>query len=130
LQTVTLSGGATRSVTIPAEGQSTPNISVDSATNCPASAPLHTNCAQYTLVEPASNPSVGIFSAGKITYSVPAAGDVAYSILANAFVPLSGGTLDCTPSSKTANQDSNLNPLKATPGPPITPKEIDFTGCS
>ena len=130
LQTVTVSGGATHSVTIPAEGLSTSNISVDSTTNCPVSAPSLTNCAQYTLIEPASNPSVGIFASGTISYSVPVVGDVLYTILANAFVPLSGGTLDCTPSSKSTNQDSSLNPLKATPGPPITPKQLDFTGCS
>jgi hypothetical protein len=29
-------------------------------------APLNANCAQYALIEPASNPSVGIFSSGKI----------------------------------------------------------------
>lgn len=129
IQTITV-GGGTLPVTIPAEGSSITNISVDSSTGCPVSAPLHTNCAPYTLIEPASNPSVGIFSAGKITYSAPASGDVLYSIRANAFVPLSGGTLDCTPSSETITLDSVGNPLKAVSGPPITPKEIDFTGCS
>ncbi len=129
IQTITV-GGGTLPVTIPAEGSSITNISVDSSTSCPVSAPMHTNCASYTLIEPASNPSVGIFSAGKITYSAPASGDVLYSIRANAFVPLSGGTLDCIPPSETITLDSLGNPLKAVSGPPITPKEIDFTGCS
>jgi hypothetical protein len=130
LQTITVGGGANLSVTIPFEGLSVANIPVDSTTNCPVTAPLLANCAQYTLIEPASNPSVGIFSSGTIPYSVPAAGDVLYTIRAIAFVPLSGGTLNCTPSSKTTNLNSMGNPLKAIPGPPITPKEIDFTGCS
>jgi hypothetical protein len=131
LQTVPLNGGGNRSVTIPAEGQSTANISVESKTNCPVGAPMNANCAQYTLIEPASNPSVGAFSNGAITYSVPATGNVLFTIKANAFVPLSGGTLDCTPpSSITTSLDSLGNPLKAVPGSPITPKEIDFTGCS
>ena len=130
LQSIAVSGGATLSVTIPAEGLSVSNIPVDSATNCPVSAPMHANCAQYTLIEPASNPSVGIFASGTIPYSVPVAGDVPYTVRADAFVPLSGGTMDCVPSFKTTSQDSMGNPLKAVPGPPITPKEIDFTGCS
>ncbi len=131
IQTITVGGGATLPVTIPAEGISTTNLSLDSSTGCPSSAPANTDCAQYTLIEPASNPSVGIFSSGKVSsYSPPAAGDVLYSIRANAFVPMSGGTTDCTPSSITVTQDSSSNPLKALPGPPISPKEIDFIGCS
>jgi Domain of unknown function (DUF4382) len=131
IQIITVSGGASLPVTIPTEGISTTNLSLDSSTGCPTTAPANTNCAQYTLIEPASNPSVGIFTSGKVaSYSAPAAGDVLFSIRANAFVPLSGGTTDCTPSSITINQDSSTNPLKALPGPPITPKEIDFSGCS
>jgi hypothetical protein len=127
IQTITLNGSTTLPVTIPAEGASLANLSLDSATGCPA----NTNCAQYTLIEPDSNPSVGIFTSGKIpSYSVPVSGDVLYSIRANAFVPTAGGVTDCVPSSITVNQDAGSNPLKALPGPPITPKQIDFTGCS
>ena len=74
LQTITLPSGAALAVTIPAENNSVSNISVDSNADCPATAPMNTNCAQYTLIEPASNPSVGVFSSGKITYSAPAFG--------------------------------------------------------
>jgi hypothetical protein len=130
LQTFSLPGGATLTATIPAEGNSVSNISVESNSNCPVTAPLNTNCAQYTLIEPASNPSTGVFSSGKITYSAPASGDVLYSIGASAFTPLSGGLTDCVPSSKTTSLDTNGNPLKASPGTTVTPKEIDFAGCS
>jgi Domain of unknown function (DUF4382) len=130
LQTVTLGSGASLTVTIPGENGSISNISLNSNTNCPATAPLNANCGQYTLVEPASNPSVGTFSAGKITYSAPASGDVLYSIGANAFLPLSGGLIDCSPPSKTTSMDANGNPLKAIPGGTVTPHEIDFGGCS
>lgn len=130
LQTIALTGGTSLAVTIPAESTSVANVSVDSNANCPATAPMNTNCAQYTLIEPGSNPSVGIFSSGKITYSAPASGNVLYSVGANAFVPMGGGATDCTPPSKTVNVDANGNPLKATPGAAVTPKEIDFTGCS
>jgi hypothetical protein len=132
IQAVPLSGGGTLSVTIPAEGSSIASISVATATNCPVNppAPLHTNCAQYTLIEPASNPSVGAFVAGKVLFSTPAPSPVLYSIRADAFVPMSGGTSDCTPSSITTTLDTLGNPLKAVPGPPVTSKEIDFSGCS
>jgi uncharacterized protein DUF4382 len=131
IQTITVGGGAALPVTIPAEGTSTTSLSVDSSTGCPATAPKNTDCAQYTLIEPASNPSVGIFSSGKVSsFSVPAAGNVLFSIRANAFVPMSGGTPDCMKPSITVTQDSTSNPLKALPGPPIVPMEIDFTGCS
>ena len=130
LQTFSLPGGATLTATIPAEGSSVSNISVESNSNCPMIAPSNTNCAQYTLIEPASNPSVGVFSSGKITYAAPASGDVLYSIGASAFIPLSGGAGDCVPPSKTTNMDMNGNPLKASPGTTVSPKETDFTGCS
>ena len=129
LKTFSLPGGAMLTATIPAEGTSVSNISVDSNSDCPAMAPSNTNCAQYTLIEPASNPSVGVFSAGKITYAAPASGEVLYSIGASAFTPLSGGVSDCVPPAKTTSSDTNGNPLMATPGTTVTPKEIDFTGC-
>ena len=131
-QTITVGGGASLSVTIPAEGASTSNLSVEASTNCPSGISTTThNCAQYTLIEPASNPSVGIFSSGTISsYSAPATGDVPYSIRANAYLPLGGGTTDCTPPSITVTQDSSSSPLKAIAGTTIVPQEIDFTGCT
>lgn len=130
LQTIPLNGGGTVAVTIPAEGNSTPNISVESNSNCPPTAPLNTNCAQYTLIEPASNPSVGFFSGGSISYAPPASGDVLYSIGASAFQPSDGTTQDCTPPSQTTSKDSGGNPLKVSPGTTVTPAELDFSGCS
>lgn len=130
LQTIALTGGTSLVITIPAESNSVANISVDSNANCPATAPMETNCAQYTLIEPGSNPSVGIFSSGKITYAAPTSGSVLYSVGANAFIPMSGGAKDCTPPSQTIIVDANGNPLKVSPDTAVTPKEIDFTGCS
>jgi Domain of unknown function (DUF4382) len=129
-QSLSIGGDGMRLVTIPPEGNSTANLSVDSNTTCPVSAPLNTNCAQYTLIEPASNLSVGIFSGGNIYYSPPAAGDVLYTVGANATVPLSGGMPDGMQPNMTTNQDSTGNPLKVTPGGTVTAKELDFTGCS
>jgi hypothetical protein len=57
-------------------------------------------------------------------------GDVLYSIGASAFLPLSGGATDCVPPTKTTSMDTNGNPLKALSDTTVTPKEIDFAGCS
>jgi len=128
LQSITV-GGAMRLEAIPAEGASTQLVSVQSNATCPAGAPAGSNCAQYTLIEPASNPSVGTLSSGAVKYAAPAAGDVLFTIGANATVPMSG-TADCTPPSMTTSQDSSANPLKATAGATTVPKEIDFSGCT
>jgi len=128
LQSVNVGGGAMRLVTIPAEGNSTPNISVTSNSTCPLTAPMNTNCAPYTLIEPASNPSVGVFSGGKISYAAPPSGDVPYSVRADASD--TSGNPDCTKPTQTTSQDALGNPLKVTPGATVTPMEIDFKGCS
>jgi len=131
LQSVSLSGGATRPVTIPLLQGSTSNIAVQSATPCPAEgSPTGAFCAQYTLVVPASNPNVGVFSAGKITFTAPATGDVLYSVEADATKPMSGGMTICSPSSVTKTMDSTGMPLKVTPGATTTAQEIDFASCS
>jgi hypothetical protein len=131
LQSVTLSGGATRPVTIPPLRGSTSNIAVESAIPCPATgSPIGAFCAQYTLVVPASNPDVGSFSAGKITFSPPASGDVLYSVAADATKPMSGGAAICSPSSRTTNLDTSGMALKVTASATTTAKEIDFAGCS
>jgi hypothetical protein len=131
VQTISLGSSVTRDVTIPAEGASVANLDVLSNATCPGGLPLHSNCAQYTLIEPASNPSVGIFASGAISsYSTPAVPPVPYKVRASAAVQLSGGTPDCTPPLQTATQDASSNPLKAVAGATVQVKEIDFTGCS
>jgi hypothetical protein len=132
LQSVNLPNVGTRLVTIPAEGgsNSVSNISVASNAVCPTGAPANANCASYTLIEPASNPSFGVFTGGTITYSAPLAGLVPYTVRADASIPLSGGTNSCTPSFKTTNVNSNGNALTALPGATVPVKELDFAGCS
>jgi len=131
LQSVSFSGGATRSVTIPLLQGSSSNIAAQSATSCPATgSPIGAFCAQYTLIVPASNPNVGSFSAGKITFSPPASGKVLYTVEADATKPVSGGATICSPSSLTTNLDTNGMPLNVTAGATITAKELDFSGCS
>jgi hypothetical protein len=131
LQSVPISGGAARPVTIPLLPGSTSNIAVQSATPCPAmGSPVGAFCAQYTLVVPASNPEVGVFSAGKITFTAPATGDVLFSVEADATKPMSGGATICAPPSATKTTDSTDMPMKVAAGATTTAKEIDFSGCS
>jgi hypothetical protein len=128
LQTISLSGGAARPVTIPLLTGSTPNVAVESATPCPAmGTPKGAFCAQYTLVVPASNPEVGTFASGKITFTPPATGDVLFSVEADA---ASGGASICSPSFLTTTMDTNGMPLKVTASATTTAKELDFSSCS
>jgi Domain of unknown function (DUF4382)/Carboxypeptidase regulatory-like domain len=131
LQNVLLSGGASRPVTVPLLQGSISNIAVLSATPCPATgSPLGAFCAQYTLVVPTSNPNVGSFSAGKITFSPPASGNVLYSVEADATKPMSGGATICSMPSQTTNLDTNGVTLKVAAAATTTAKEIDFSSCS
>ena len=120
--------------TIPAtnttpEVDSTGLVSVSTNTACPTGAPANANCASYTLVVPASNPSVGIFSSSGFTYSTPASGDVLFTVAARAAVPLSGGTPDCMPSEQMVSKDSTAAALKALPATTTNVAEIDFSSC-
>jgi hypothetical protein len=140
LQSITLSGGGTRQLNIPLQNASataltpavtsTGLISISDGTNCPTGSPTGANCAQYTLVVPASNPSVGAFLAGGFTYSVPAGGDVLFTVDAQAAVPLSGGTADCAPSEIMTSTDINNQPLKVTAATTTNVARTDFAGCS
>jgi len=139
LQTVPTGATTTLQVTIPLqtipatnttpEVDSTGLVSVSTNTSCPTGAPAKANCAQYTLVVPASNPSVGIFSSSGIKYSTPATGDVLFTVDARAAVPLSGGAPDCTPSEQMVSKDSTAAALKALPATTTNVAEIDFSTC-
>jgi hypothetical protein len=140
LQTAPSGASTTRQITIPLqtipatnttpEVDSTGLISVSTNTSCPTGAPAKANCAEYTLVIPASNPSVAIFSSSGFNYSVPATGDALFTVDARAAVPLSGGTPDCTPSEQTTANDATAKPLKALPATTTNVAEIDFNSCS
>ncbi len=139
LQTVTPSGSASRQITVPLESikaigatpatSSTELVSVESSTNCPAGAPANANCVQYTLVVPASNPNVGVFTSSGVSYTAPAGGDVLFTVDAQAFVPLIG-TADCTPPEATSAKDDSNLPLKAIAAMTTKVARIDFSGCS
>jgi len=140
LQTVPSGGANTRQITIPLqtipatnvtpEVDSTGIISVDSSANCPVTAPKNANCATYTLVAPASNPSVGLFSASGFSYSTPATGDVLFTVDARAAKPMSGGVPDCMPSEQMTSKDATAMPLKVLPATTTNAAESDFGSCT
>jgi len=139
LQTVS-DGGSSRQLTIPLqtiaatstspEIDSTGLISISANTDCPSGSPATANCGSYTLVVPASNPRVGVFSSGGFSYSMPAAGDVLFAVDAAAAAPNSGGIADCMPSEVTTSSDGSNQPLRVVAGSTTQVARIDFTGCT
>ena len=132
LQSVTVSS-TTRTFTVPLFAGSSADVMVTSSTT-PAlgtTCPTGAFCGNYTLIVPASNPTVGTFSAGKTTITPPTAGDVLYTVEADATNPTSGATI-CSMPSQTTSKDSSATPmpLKVTPGATTTAARLDFTGCS
>lgn len=142
LQSISLSGNVTRQLSIPLQNTtatamspavvSTGLISITDSKNCPMGTPAGANCAQYALVVPASNPSVGVFASSAFTFSSPASGDVLFTVDAQAAVPMNGGKPDCMPSEVMTSNDANTppQPLKGTAGTTTNVARIDFSGCS
>ncbi len=126
LQSVSVSGGGMRQLTIPLQSMSTPTAATASGGTCPAA----TDCATYMLIVPAQNPSVGTFASGGTIFTMPASGSALYTVEVKSFAPMSGGTPICMPAVMTQDKDSASMPLAATPGASVTAKQIDFTGCS
>lgn len=144
LQSITLSGGGMRQLNIPLQNtqatamtpavMSTDLISITDSTTCPTGSPAGANCAQYTLVVPASNPSIGVFVSGGFSFSVPAGGDVLFSVDANATVPMNAlmnaGKADCTLPEIITSKDDTNQPLKVTAATTTKVARTDFSGCS
>ncbi len=126
LQSITVNGNP-RPVTVPLLGMSVANVTT-SATPMGVSCPMGTNCAQYTLIVPASNPSFGTFTGGTVTLSTPVVGDVLYAVDARAFAAASTTPI-CSPSRILQDKDPMDLPLKITSAMTVTAKDIAFTGC-
>jgi hypothetical protein len=120
LQTAAPTGRASVQVTIPLFNE----VSIPNATESGSSCRARTECATYLLSVPASNPQVGTFSASGTVYTLPANGDVVYSVNAQAFIPGTAGTPNCTPSSLR----TGLVTVSAGTKTPAT--DLVFTGCA
>jgi Domain of unknown function (DUF4382)/Carboxypeptidase regulatory-like domain len=109
-----------------------PNVSNGtSPTTCPAG----TDCENYILTVPASNPSVGMFTQGQpTTYSTPAANSALYWVQALATVPTgnNAGQADCTPSVIPTPLAAGVSPMgnqiQAVPSP-VT-QDFNFVACT
>ena len=142
LQTISLSGNVTRQLNVPLQNtnatamgpavNSTGLVSITGSNSCPTGSPVGANCAQYTLVVPASNPSVGVFASGGLTFSAPTSGDVLFTLDAQAAVPMSGGKPDCMPPEIMTSNDASTppQPLKVNAGTTTNVARTDFSGCS
>lgn len=119
LQSATPSGGSAVNVTIPTFAGTTSFP----LTTAPGTCPAGTDCASYSLVVPASNPSVGTFNPSGTTYSAPATGNAAYSLQANAATTTSSTTADCNPSSVL------VTPPAIAPGGTVMAPVIAFAAC-
>lgn len=128
LQSVTVSS-TVHTFTVPLFTGSSADVMVTSSPSCPAGAPSGAFCGSYTLVVPASNPTIGTFSAGKTTITAPAPSPVPYSVEADATNPGSGAAI-CTMPSQTTSKDSTAAQLAVTPGNTTTAAQLDFSGCS
>jgi hypothetical protein len=122
LQQATPVGGATMSVTIPIFGalmQPPTFTTTDTPDPSTPACPVDTLCYNYSLMVPASNPQVGTFSDGSITYAAPAADPVNYSI--NAVAP------GCTAS---APDPATVSPVTVTAGSTADAGTVlAFSGC-
>jgi len=132
LQTV-MAGVTNHTFTVPLFPNSTASpLAVSSSTACPTTgSPAGAFCASYSLIVPASNPEVGTFSSGKVTFKAPASGDVLYTVEADATNPTTSAPICSMPSQTTSNDSSTPpQPLKVTPGATTNAAQIDFSGCS
>ena len=115
-------------VTIPLASQSAATLSVTTAAT--VTCPPNVDCANYSLSVPSVNPAVGTFSTGGSQKpAAPASGAVDYIVDALAFVPASGGTLDCSPSDLRTSFSFSKTSLTVTAGTNTTAATLAFSGC-
>ncbi len=120
--------GSNTLVTVPLAQQSAASLTLTTAAG--AGCPPSTDCASYTLLVPAANPSIGAFvSGGPQTPNPPASGAVNYSVDASAFVPGSAGQTDCTSSNTPVSVTDTNAPLTVTAGGNVTAATLTFSGC-
>lgn len=114
---------STLMITVPLVPNATQSSVVATLTTASNTAcPTNTDCANYSLGVSAGALFIGAFSTGgtTLTQSTLAA---SYTVDGIAFVPSSGGTLDCSPNELKA---SAVTPA---PGAPIPVSTLAFAGC-
>jgi hypothetical protein len=116
-----LSGGLV--VTVPLLPTATqPSATLALATTADVSCAAGTDCASYSMQLPPAAPYVGASSTGGAT--LMQGSSASYVIDALSFVPSSGGTPDCSPSTL---QSAAVNPVS---GATVAVPPLAFAGCS
>jgi len=122
LQSATPIGGSARLLPIPIFGalMQPPTVTTtDTPDPATPACPSGTLCYNYSLAVPASNPKVGTFSSGSITYADPAPAPVVYS--------LNGAAETCTSS---APNPPTIGSITVTPGGTTDAGTVlAFSGC-
>ncbi|MGC9222488.1 MAG: DUF4382 domain-containing protein [Terracidiphilus sp.] len=87
----------------PTSSQSSATLALETAatSNTPPSCPLGTDCANYSLTVPSGGVYAGAWTSGGVSLTAGAMW-ASYAVDANASVPSSGGTSDCSPSEMTS----------------------------
>lgn len=122
LQQATPTGGPAIQVTIPvfAASSQPPVVTTTPSPSSGPACPSGTDCYNYSLLVPASNPQVGTFSGGSVTYTAPAAGAVNFS--------LEGAASACTGVTPTGGM---INSIAVTPGNTTSVSTaLVFSGCT
>ncbi|MGA2629505.1 MAG: DUF4382 domain-containing protein [Terriglobia bacterium] len=122
LQPATPTGGTTQWMTIPVFGalmQPPTFTTTDTPSPATPPCPVGTDCYNYSLPVPASNPRVGTFSSGSVTYAAPAAAPVNYNLTAEA--------PSCTSS---VPSPATVSSITVTPGTTTNVSTVvAFSGC-
>ncbi len=122
LQQATPTGGTTQWMTIPIFGalmQPPTFTTTDTPTPVTPPCPASTDCYNYSLPVPASNPQVGTFSGGSVTYAAPAAAPVNFNLTAEA--------PSCTSS---VPSPATVSSITVTPGTTTNVSTVvAFSGC-
>jgi hypothetical protein len=82
MQQAVPTGGSAKMLTIPIFGalMQPPTITTGTPNPSTPACPVGTDCYNYSIMVPASNPQVGTFSSGSIIYTAPAPAPVTYSL--------------------------------------------------
>lgn len=120
LASATLSSG-TLTYTMPLVQQMAATASLATAPGATCAA--NTDCASYSLSVPAAPATVGAFAATGTSYT-PGTGAVTYNVEADAELPSSGGTPDCSPATLTTT-----TALTVSAGVTTQVAVLAFTGC-
>ncbi len=123
MQQVMLSGSNVN-VIIPLAQQSSTTASVSTKSG---SCGANKDCATYTVAVPAMWPNIG--TAGGTYTQDTTTTPIKYTMGGTAYVPMSGSTLDCSPSEVIVSTLQGGGDLTVTPGATSTAASMDFTGC-